>query len=79
MSDSLDGKKDLETELWGVYETLSDLEDEGERARLKIQALGMLLKIRVSGDKGKTPDEDTVDDQALAKAREAVNNGKARR
>jgi hypothetical protein len=64
--------RDLEQELWEVYEDVRDFDDPVVRAGMRMQALGLLVKIRSAGDRVK-PQEDKREDLALSLARERVN------
>lgn len=66
-------QKDLERELWSVYDSLTGVDDAVKKAELQLKALDLVAKIRVAGQKVK-PGEDTGDiDPAMASARAQVN------
>lgn len=65
--------RDLEQELWEVYEEVSDFEDAVVRASMRMQALGLMVKIRSAGERVKPQTDDKGEDLALRLARERVN------
>jgi hypothetical protein len=68
----MSGSRDLEQELWRVYDSVASVDDVLAKANVQLKALELTVKIRSAGDKAK-PHGDPAKDTALQNARRAVN------
>ena len=69
--------RDVEIELWKVYERLEDMEEVADRAALELKALELVVKIRSSGEKVK-PAAAAGADSSVQKAQATVNGARGK-
>lgn len=67
--------REVEKELWKVYDRLDSIPEAAERAALELKALELVVKIRSAGEKVK-PAASAGPDSSVRKAQAAANGAR---